>query len=53
MFILQQQDTMTTKNRKAFASLDFDMDLGGPFSFSDHDSGQVKCHILYSWLVTY
>jgi hypothetical protein len=32
---------MTAKNRKAFASLDFDMDLGGPFSFSDHDSGQV------------
>ncbi|KAJ1257661.1 hypothetical protein BS78_10G012800 [Paspalum vaginatum] len=35
----QQQDTMTAKNRKAFASLDFDIDLGGPFSFSDHDSG--------------
>jgi hypothetical protein len=32
---------MTAKNRKAFASLDFDIDLGGPFSFSDHDSGQV------------
>jgi hypothetical protein len=40
---------MTAKNRKAFASLDFDMDLGGPFSFSDHDSGQaflcIKLHI--------
>jgi hypothetical protein len=35
---LQQQDSMTAKNRKAFASLDFDMDLGGQFSFSDHDS---------------
>ncbi|TKW19328.2 hypothetical protein SEVIR_4G012800v4 [Setaria viridis] len=35
----QQQDSMTAKNRKAFASLDFDIDLGGPFSFSDHDSG--------------
>ncbi|KAK3131453.1 hypothetical protein QOZ80_6AG0506650 [Eleusine coracana subsp. coracana] len=39
LLIDQQQDTMTAKNRKAFASLDFDMDLGGPFSFSDHDSG--------------
>ena len=39
---MQQQDTMTAKNRKAFASLDFDMDLGGPLSFSDPDSGQVN-----------
>ncbi|TVU13087.1 hypothetical protein EJB05_46763 [Eragrostis curvula] len=42
LLIDQQQDTTTAKNRKAFASLDFDMDLGGPFSFSDHDSGQVS-----------
>ncbi|CAN6202775.1 unnamed protein product [Urochloa humidicola] len=39
LLIDQQQDSMTAKNRKAFASLDFDIDLGGPFSFSDHDSG--------------
>lgn len=39
LLIDQQQDTMTAKNRKAFASLDFDMDLGGPLSFSDPDSG--------------
>ncbi|CAN6227141.1 unnamed protein product [Urochloa humidicola] len=36
--IIDQQDSMTAKNRKAFASMDFDMDLGGQFSFSDHDS---------------
>nr|XP_025881802.1 protein ENHANCED DISEASE RESISTANCE 2 isoform X2 [Oryza sativa Japonica Group] len=30
---------MTAKNRKAFASLDFDMEFGGPLSFSDRDSG--------------
>jgi len=35
---LQQQDSMTAKNRKAFASIDFDMELGEQFSFSDHDS---------------
>jgi len=29
---------MTAKNRKAFASIDFDMELGEQFSFSDHDS---------------
>ncbi|AQK61258.1 Protein ENHANCED DISEASE RESISTANCE 2 [Zea mays] len=34
----QQQDSMTAKNRKAFASMDFDMELGGQFLFSDHDS---------------
>lgn len=39
LLIDQQQDTTTAKNHKAFASLDFDIDLGGPFSFSDHDSG--------------
>lgn len=39
LLIDQQQDSMTAQNRKAFASLDFDMDLGGPLSFSDHDSG--------------
>ncbi|KAG8094067.1 hypothetical protein GUJ93_ZPchr0012g19332 [Zizania palustris] len=39
LLIDQQQDTMTAKNRKDFSSLDFDMDFGGPFSFSDHDSG--------------
>ncbi|KAF0902437.1 hypothetical protein E2562_016270 [Oryza meyeriana var. granulata] len=39
LLIDQQQDTMTAKNRKAFASLDFDMDFGGPLSFSDRDSG--------------
>lgn len=39
LLIDQQQDTTTAKHRKAFASLDFDIDLGGPFSFSDHDSG--------------
>uniref|UniRef100_A0ACD5Y090 Uncharacterized protein n=1 Tax=Avena sativa TaxID=4498 RepID=A0ACD5Y090_AVESA len=38
LLIDQQQDTMTAKNRKAFASLDFDMDLGA-LPFSDHDSG--------------
>nr|QTC20866.1 apostart [Poa pratensis] len=37
--IIDQQDTMTAKNRKAFASMDFDAELGGQFSFSDHDSG--------------
>ncbi|KAM0825159.1 hypothetical protein ACQ4PT_069738 [Festuca glaucescens] len=36
--IIDQQDTMTAKNRKAFASMDFDAELGGQFSFSDHDS---------------
>uniref|UniRef100_A0ACD5TL84 Uncharacterized protein n=1 Tax=Avena sativa TaxID=4498 RepID=A0ACD5TL84_AVESA len=36
--IIDQQDSMTAKNRKAFASMDFDADLGGQFSFSDHDS---------------
>ncbi|PAN26101.1 hypothetical protein PAHAL_4G347600 [Panicum hallii] len=39
LLIDQQQDSMTAKNRRAFASLDFDIDLGGPLSFSDHDSG--------------
>ncbi|KAL6896952.1 hypothetical protein ACP4OV_007524 [Aristida adscensionis] len=29
----------TTKNRKMFATMDFDMELGGQFSFSDHESG--------------
>ncbi|XP_062217221.1 protein ENHANCED DISEASE RESISTANCE 2-like isoform X2 [Phragmites australis] len=38
LIIDQQQDSMTAKNRKAFASMDFDMELGGNFSFSDHDS---------------
>ncbi|KAF8737800.1 hypothetical protein HU200_014030 [Digitaria exilis] len=38
LVIDQQQDSMTAKNRKAFASMDFDMDLGGQFAFSDHDS---------------
>ncbi|KAL6629675.1 hypothetical protein ACP70R_029440 [Stipagrostis hirtigluma subsp. patula] len=38
LIIDQQQDSMTAKNRKAFASMDFDMELGGQFSFSDHDS---------------
>lgn len=42
IFVVQQQDTTTAKHHKAFASLDFDIDLGGPFSFSDHDSGQVQ-----------
>jgi hypothetical protein len=46
---------MTAKNGKAFASLDFDMDLGGPFSFSNHDSGQVflciKLHIIPFFLL--
>ncbi|PUZ62450.1 hypothetical protein GQ55_4G358800 [Panicum hallii var. hallii] len=37
--LLIDQDSMTAKNRRAFASLDFDIDLGGPLSFSDHDSG--------------
>uniref|UniRef100_I1PYZ3 PH domain-containing protein n=1 Tax=Oryza glaberrima TaxID=4538 RepID=I1PYZ3_ORYGL len=41
LLIDQQQDTMTAKNRKAFASLDFDMEFGGPLSFSDRDSGQA------------
>ncbi|VAI52451.1 hypothetical protein VPH35_107666 [Triticum aestivum] len=34
----QQQDSMADKNRKAFASMDFDTELGGQFAFSDHDS---------------
>ncbi|KAG2655327.1 hypothetical protein PVAP13_1KG004100 [Panicum virgatum] len=38
LIIDQQQDSMTAKNRKAFASIDFDMELGEQFSFSDHDS---------------
>uniref|UniRef100_A0A804P5N1 START domain-containing protein n=1 Tax=Zea mays TaxID=4577 RepID=A0A804P5N1_MAIZE len=38
LIIDQQQDSMTAKNRKAFASMDFDMELGGQFLFSDHDS---------------
>jgi len=38
LVIDQQQDSMTAKNRKAFASIDFDMELGEQFSFSDHDS---------------
>lgn len=36
--LLQQQENMTSKNRKAFASMDFDTELGGQFIFSDHDS---------------
>jgi hypothetical protein len=44
---MQQQDTMTAKNRKAFASLDFDMDLGA-LPFSDHDSGQVKLRVIFA-----
>jgi len=38
LLIDQQQDSMTAKNPRTFASLDFDIDLGGPLSFSDHDS---------------
>ncbi|CAD6252257.1 unnamed protein product [Miscanthus lutarioriparius] len=38
LIIDQQQDSMTAKNRKAFASVDFDTELGGQFLFSDHDS---------------
>ncbi|XP_015688856.2 protein ENHANCED DISEASE RESISTANCE 2-like isoform X1 [Oryza brachyantha] len=38
LIIDQQQENMTAKNRKAFASMDFDMELGGQFLFSDHDS---------------
>jgi hypothetical protein len=37
---------MTAKNRKAFASMDFDAELGGQFSFSDHDSAYVTFHLL-------
>uniref|UniRef100_A0A453MP61 PH domain-containing protein n=1 Tax=Aegilops tauschii subsp. strangulata TaxID=200361 RepID=A0A453MP61_AEGTS len=37
----QQQDSMADKNRKAFASMDFDTELGGQFAFSDHDSAYV------------
>ncbi|XP_052141977.1 protein ENHANCED DISEASE RESISTANCE 2-like isoform X2 [Oryza glaberrima] len=36
--IIDQQENMTSKNRKAFASMDFDTELGGQFIFSDHDS---------------
>ncbi|KAF7081896.1 hypothetical protein CFC21_085802 [Triticum aestivum] len=36
--IIDQQDSMADKNRKAFASMDFDTELGGQFAFSDHDS---------------
>uniref|UniRef100_N1QWQ4 START domain-containing protein n=1 Tax=Aegilops tauschii TaxID=37682 RepID=N1QWQ4_AEGTA len=39
----QQQDSMADKNRKAFASMDFDTELGGQFAFSDHDSAYNKC----------
>uniref|UniRef100_A0A0E0DVW1 PH domain-containing protein n=1 Tax=Oryza meridionalis TaxID=40149 RepID=A0A0E0DVW1_9ORYZ len=42
LLIDQQQDTMTAKNRKAFASLDFDMEFGGPLSFSDRDIRKMK-----------
>ena len=35
---------MTAKNRKAFASVDFDMELGGQFLFSDHDSTKVAVY---------
>uniref|UniRef100_A0A0E0HK35 PH domain-containing protein n=1 Tax=Oryza nivara TaxID=4536 RepID=A0A0E0HK35_ORYNI len=42
LLIDQQQDTMTAKNRKAFASLDFDMEFGGPLSFSDRDNRKMK-----------
>uniref|UniRef100_A0A0D9YL05 START domain-containing protein n=1 Tax=Oryza glumipatula TaxID=40148 RepID=A0A0D9YL05_9ORYZ len=38
LIIDQQQENMTSKNRKAFASMDFDTELGGQFIFSDHDS---------------
>uniref|UniRef100_A0A0E0MDF1 START domain-containing protein n=1 Tax=Oryza punctata TaxID=4537 RepID=A0A0E0MDF1_ORYPU len=38
LIIDQQQENMTAKNRKAFASMDFDTELGGQFIFSDHDS---------------
>uniref|UniRef100_A0A0D9VB32 START domain-containing protein n=1 Tax=Leersia perrieri TaxID=77586 RepID=A0A0D9VB32_9ORYZ len=38
LIIDQQQENMTAKNRKAFASMDFDMELGGQYLFSDHDS---------------
>ncbi|PWZ20966.1 Protein ENHANCED DISEASE RESISTANCE 2-like [Zea mays] len=33
-----QQDSITAKNRRAFASVDFDRELGGQFLFSDHDN---------------
>jgi hypothetical protein len=35
---VQQQDSITAKNRRAFASVDFDRELGGQFQFSDHDN---------------
>jgi uncharacterized protein (DUF608 family) len=35
---LQQPDSKTGKHRKAFATMDFDMEYGGQFSFSDRDS---------------
>ncbi|XP_062189579.1 protein ENHANCED DISEASE RESISTANCE 2-like isoform X2 [Phragmites australis] len=38
LIIDQQPDSMTAKNHKAFATMDFDMELGGQFSFSDRDS---------------
>ncbi|XP_020112951.1 protein ENHANCED DISEASE RESISTANCE 2-like isoform X2 [Ananas comosus] len=38
LVIDQQQDSLTAKHRKAFASCDFDMDNVGNMSFSDHES---------------
>ncbi|XP_062187078.1 protein ENHANCED DISEASE RESISTANCE 2-like [Phragmites australis] len=38
LIIVQQPDSMTAKHHKAFATMDFDMELGGQFSFSDRDS---------------
>lgn len=38
---------MADKNRKAFASMDFDTELGGQFAFSDHDSAYATFHVLY------
>ncbi|KAL6657427.1 hypothetical protein ACP70R_005207 [Stipagrostis hirtigluma subsp. patula] len=39
LLIDQQPNPGTAKGRKVFATMDFDMELGGQFSFSDRDSG--------------
>ncbi|ONM25961.1 protein ENHANCED DISEASE RESISTANCE 2-like isoform X1 [Zea mays] len=36
--LIDQQPDSAVKTHKSFATIDFDMDLGGQFSLSDHDS---------------
>jgi len=37
-FLFFQQPDSAAKTHKAFATMDFDMELGGQFSLSDRDS---------------